>query len=121
MLVRCVRIIDAFGDPVDTYPGMTVGRSYPVLEISYWADAFYVRVVDDEGTDSIWSPEMFETVDGRIPSCWSVALDSDGSLRLAPRPWLRHGFWTDQFSSEPAALAEYEQGRAAVLADLTAD
>ncbi|MEV6816986.1 hypothetical protein [Micromonospora sp. NPDC051296] len=118
MLVRCVKIIDAFGDPVDAYPGMTIGRSYPVLEISYWVDAYYVRVVDDDGTDSIWSPEMFETVDGHIPRCWSVALDNDGSLRLAPKAWLRQGFWTDQLSDEPNAVAEYEKGRTSILAEL---
>ncbi|MBO3741698.1 hypothetical protein [Actinoplanes flavus] len=118
MLVRCVKIIDAYGDGVDAYPGMTVGKSYPVLEISFWSDACYVRVVDDNGSDTIWSPDMFETADGTIPRCWEAALDADLSLRLAPKAWLRKGYWTDNFSQEPAALAEYEEGRAAVLAEL---
>jgi hypothetical protein len=118
VLVRCVKIVDAFGDEVDSHPGMTLGGTYPVLEVSLRVDFAYVRVVDDDGTDSVWSPDMFETVDDHIPRCWAVALDSDMSLRLAPKAWLRAGYWTDQFSGE-AAMAEYEQGRAAVLAELT--
>jgi hypothetical protein len=120
VLVRCLKIISPFGDPVGSYPGMTVGNSYPVLEIFYSAEACYVRVVDDEGTDSLWDPEMFQTVDGYIPASWSAALGDDGSLRLAPKSWLREGFWTDHFAKDPVALAEYEAGRAAVLAGLTA-
>ncbi|MET7394485.1 hypothetical protein ABZS66_13435 [Dactylosporangium sp. NPDC005572] len=119
MLVRCVRIISPFGEPVETYPGVTVGAVYPVLEIAYLTDVYYVRIVDDEsdGPGSLWSPEMFETVDGHLPTCWSSAMAADGSLRLAPSKWLRPGFWTDCLDRDPVALADYAEGKAAVLAD----
>jgi hypothetical protein len=122
MLVRCVRIIDPFGDPVETYRGVRVGAVYPVLEIAYFTDVYYVRILGDDGENpgSIWDPEMFETVDGHLPACWSAAMTGDGSLRLAPSSWHRPDFWNDYCDRDPVAVADYADGKAAVLADASA-
>src|SRR3954469_17026907 len=121
MLVRCVRILDPFGDDVDTYPGLRVGQCYPVLEILASPEAYYLRILDDDGDDpgTLWDPEMFKTVDGHLPACWSSALTTPGTLHLAPAGWLTPGFWGDYFDGDPAAQARYAQGKTAVLADLT--
>ncbi|GAA3230770.1 hypothetical protein ACFO1B_27085 [Dactylosporangium siamense] len=121
MLVKCVKILEPFGGAqVETHPGVTIGVVYPVIEIAYLPDYWYLRILDDngDGSSSLWDPEMFETVDGYIPRCWSSAVSSDGSLRLAPQSWMREGFWTDVLADEPSALADFDEGKAAVLADL---
>ncbi|MET9249287.1 hypothetical protein [Nonomuraea sp. NPDC003709] len=118
MIVRCVRIISPQGEPTDAYPGVHVGGQYVVLETYSDAEVYYIRILgdDDESPGTLWDPSMFETLDPRIPKCWTMTLE-DGRLRAAPLSWHRAGFWNDYFDRNPRAITDFEEGKAATLAE----
>lgn len=120
VIVRCVRIISPYGELTDAYPNVHVGGQYVVLEMYSDAEVYYVRILGDDGESpgALWDPSMFETVDPRIPTCWTMTLE-DGMLRAAPSRWHRAGFWNDYFNRVPQAVADFEEGQAATLAEST--
>jgi hypothetical protein len=119
VIVRCVKIIDPFGDEVAEYPGVRVGGDYPVLEVSADPEAWYIRILDDDGAPpgSLWDPQMFTTTDDRIPTSWTASMTKPGALRLAPSRWQRPGFWGEVMERNPEALADVERGIADTLAE----
>ncbi|GAA0936425.1 hypothetical protein [Actinocorallia libanotica] len=102
-----MKIISPKGDEdeVEEYPGIHVGGLYTVLEIMAGPDYYCVRIWGDHEEDpgTLWAPEMFETVDQRVSSRWTVSMNA-GHMRFAPAAWQRPGFWNDYFDREPAAV-----------------
>ena len=119
MLVRCIQILEPpfrDGTPIATHPRIAVGETYLVLGIG--ADQYgvdYIVETDPRERPGAWPVEMFQIVDGRIPSSWAVGLDGE-ILRIWPRSWLAPGFWNAKMD-EPettreerrAAYAEYRR------------
>lgn len=107
MIVRCTKIIspvEGVGE-VEDHPGIHVGGLYPVLEIMAGPDYYAIRIWDDDAEDpgTLWDPEMFETVDHRIPARWSASLEH-GHANLGPTSWQQPGFWSRYFDREPEAV-----------------
>ena len=110
MRVRCERLVKSGGGgrgesreplppPAREFP--QVGHEYIVYAV--WAvknpeqGILPVEVLlfdDPEGRPAWYSAAMFSVTSGRVPSTWEVAL-AEGELMLAPRAWLREGFWGD--------------------------
>ncbi|MEY9965938.1 hypothetical protein ABIA33_003993 [Streptacidiphilus sp. MAP12-16] len=123
MIVRCIQIISpATGAVVSDHPAMRIGAEYPVLEVLAGNDRVLFRIPDQAGSreyyDSpgLWNAAMFAVVSERLPTCWVAEL-KNGNLSLAPREWQRAGFWEDYFDHVPAAVAEYERLKAAILTE----
>ena len=101
--MRATKIINA-GRELAQHPSVRVGVDYLALDIRVTPQGQWMRILDDEmkpGGPVIWAVEMFEIRSPRISSNWAATIrrpEGGGwSLYLAPRPWLRRGFWDDYF------------------------
>ena len=66
---------------------------------------------DDEETPGLYSMELFEVVDGRIPSDWLMEYSDKGYFSMGPKTWLdearwreKYSFWEAYFDDDPEAL-----------------
>lgn len=114
MKVECIQLISATtGERAITGPWLTVGRTYTVLAIQVGPGReITLRIVSDDGhTPGLYASTQFETVDDRIPPEWVAQIDDTGALRLAPRAWLRPGFWEDFFDGSESAAQDFNLNR----------
>jgi hypothetical protein len=111
MRVRCERVVDTMGRPVERSPWLTPGREYPVLEISAaTGDRVLFRIVgDDRQTPGLHEASLFTTVSPTMPSTWTAEVGDDGNLKIGPQAWKRPGFWEDFFDRKPEALAVFRE------------
>ncbi len=123
MRVRCVRIVrtsaPALPQREQERPQIRLGAEYPVLSLLVESDAAallprLIQVLTSNGP-SWWPMEMFVSVSSTVPSNWTAELRADGSLHLAPEPWLRPGFWEEYFDSPSAGAAAQAFRREAEL------
>jgi hypothetical protein len=117
MKVRCVKLIDSSGKEVSYSAWAQVGRVYHVLGLELQPHRSRYRLVGDEATPALYSPEMFEVVSSRVPSCWSINSSAPGYVDVEPESWSRPGFWTDYYNAEPLAVACFEEERVRIIAD----
>jgi hypothetical protein len=123
--VRCTQLFASagprYGEPIEEHPRLRVGEEYVVLSVlvdrSLWTVG--LQLLEREGDRGSWYPAaMFERVSTRIPSNWVVQLWTDGSLHLAPEPWLRPGFYEGYVDGErngPAARAIFDRELAIII------
>jgi hypothetical protein len=118
MKVRCNRIISPVdGSRLVESDWLTVGDEYLVVSLLIDPSGHVeLRVIDNDGTPSVWRAEMFETTDERPAPDWLVQLGSDGILEIAPGPWLRPGFWEDYFDYVAEAQRDYESELSIIVA-----
>jgi hypothetical protein len=72
MIVRCIRLLNALGEPVRTSKWLTIGKEYLVLEVfvdEQTGSRFRV-ISDDAGTPILARSSEFEAVSDAIPKCW---------------------------------------------------
>jgi hypothetical protein len=119
MRVICQRIESpTTGEELSTSSWLTVGKEYVVLSVlaSPGKDVS-LQILDDTGPGpSVWDADLFVTSSDRISSIWTVSIGEEG-LSLAPASWQRPGFWEEYFDGRPDAVAAFEQGRDALLAE----
>ena len=101
MRVRCDRIVYPPGGPdereLEAHPRVTIGKEYIVLQM-VWGPGkeLEIGILDDDGhTGSQWPARMFTTTDVAVPSNFGARIYEDGRVQLAPRSWLRDGFWDE--------------------------
>lgn len=119
MRVVCVKFLDPVTrEERDEDSWLTLDREYVVLSVDVDVDRrVWIRVESEEaGTPVMFDAEMFHTTSTKLPDNWRGQVDEGGSLRLAPGPWLRLGFWEDFFDGVPDAVEAYEKERAVILA-----
>jgi hypothetical protein len=112
--VECIQTRSSTtGERVKKSPWLTVGKTYTVLAISASPGReILLRLIGDDGdTAGLFSSDMFETIDTRLPPTWIAKLDTDGTLELAPAEWMREGFWEDYFNGDPSAISAFEGAR----------
>ena len=109
MKVRCTRLASAATGEDQVESALRVGSLYSVLEIEFGpSERILLRILDDDAnTPGVWPVSMFEFVSSAVPPNWYLQANSDGTMRVAPRAWLREGFWERFFDRDPAAEAEY--------------
>jgi hypothetical protein len=103
MRVRCTKITTQAGPNADpardtTSDLIALGDDLVVLSIVVAADAHWpvtLQALHPDGEARWWPADMFETSDTTIPSNWVTQLWPDGTLHIAPEPWLRPGFWIE--------------------------
>lgn len=109
MRVRCERLVDALGQPVEESRWLTSGREYTVLEIGASSnDRVLLRIVGDEGDlPGLHEASLFATVSPEMSSTWAADIDDRGYLTIGPMAWKRPGFWEDVFDRDPEALVVF--------------
>jgi hypothetical protein len=118
MKVRCNRIISPVdGSRIIENDWLTAGDEYLVLSLLIDPNGHVqLRVIDNDGTPSVWPAEMFETTDERPSPNWLIRLGSDGLLEIAPGSWLEPGFWEDYFDDVAEARSDYENELSVIVA-----
>lgn len=114
MRVLCLQIINPItGVNESTSPWLDLDDEYEVLEVyAYPGGRIDLRLAaKDAGTPALFDSTMFMTIDDTIPPTWTVRLEDGGALRLAPREWMRPGFWDAFFDGDPDAVSDYRRGR----------
>ena len=115
MRVRCVSIVDANNEPIETSRSLTIGREYVVLGVSATiGHSIDVRITSDDGTHSLWPIDIFEVVEDSLSSSWVAKIDRQ-RLMLCPSSWSRPGFWEDYFNGEKEAVMQFDIERDRIL------
>jgi hypothetical protein len=116
MKVRCIKLLDWTGQPVERASWMKVGGVYTVLAL--WIEPGHnrFRLVGEEWTPGLFDAEMFELVSGIVPSVWTISSPQPGCFSIEPEAWSRPGFWDAFFDREPEAIAVFEEERRKILA-----
>jgi hypothetical protein len=114
MRVRCTHIVEISGADrgrrLDHHPLISVGDEFVVIAMTIDPDrgrpwVTSLQVHEEGSSPSWWSGEMFETISSTAPRNWIVQLWADGSLHIAPAPWLERGFWEEYFDHQRGGQA----------------
>jgi hypothetical protein len=111
--VRCTRLQDNLGKPLESDGWLTVGREYMVLCI--YVDAsrgVLLRLMgDDNFTPAMFPGEQFEVTEQTIPNNWIVKKENGGDFSFGPKAWSEAGFWERYFDREETAVAIFHEQR----------
>ena len=109
MKVRCIRLLNARGEPVRTSGWLTIGKEYVVLEVvvDEQAGSRFRVISDDADTPVLAQSSQFEAVSDTIPKCW-VATFGPNWLAFSPPAFLG-GFWVRYFDGDSAARNEFNE------------
>ncbi|MCX2968321.1 MULTISPECIES: hypothetical protein [Streptomyces] len=94
------------------------GQVYVILEAYCQVDGpNYFRIEYRRGElPPLFDSRLFELVDPRMHSSWTVSTEWDGSLTMAPAVWQVPGFWEEFIDHFPRAIEVYELGKNALMA-----
>lgn len=84
MKVRCVKLLDSRGQPVERAAWIKVGSVYDVLSIWIEPGQSRLRIVGEDPTPTLFAPEMLEIGSPRIPSTWVITFPKASCLSFAP-------------------------------------
>jgi hypothetical protein len=110
MIVRAIRIREGgLGREVDQAAGLTIGDSYPVLEVicaprSRRAPITF-RILDDARDPTVWASDCFEVIDSRLPSSWIVDTLPNNAVAFTHYNWRSPEFWQELFNDPTGRLA----------------
>ncbi|WP_156754921.1 hypothetical protein [Actinokineospora pegani] len=118
MLVRCRFNTGAdlppheyglFYSPQTKFTRLDVGREYRVHAVLVYQRGILVLVPDRDGRPGAWMVELFEVVDGSLPSHWEFATRDDGEYGYQavfgyPHLVADKNHMNDLVEMEPAAL-----------------
>jgi hypothetical protein len=106
MKVRCIRIFDPKGNPLDRSPWLTIGKGYVVLSVLFGARTQpLLRLVGDGGNGlALFRWDEFEIVSSIIPPTWILFPGPQSLVQLAPQPWTSPGFWERYYNQDQDAI-----------------
>lgn len=117
MKVKCVRLLDEAGLPIDQSPWLEIGKIYHVLAINISADGV-IRYVIESGCRPDEFPSLshhrsqcFEIISTKVPSNWSTWLEGTGHIGISPMSWQIENFAIDLAENNPLVLDRYLQER----------
>lgn len=116
MKVRCIKLLTATGQRVESSAWAKIGSVYHVLSVWVEPGLTRLRLIGDEPTPALFEPEMFELVSSVIPPNWVVTSPRAGCLSFAPGAWGDAAFFERFFDGEPEAVAVFEVERAKIVA-----
>lgn len=95
------------------------GDVYAVLEAYCQSEGpNYFRIEFRRGEiPPLFDSRLFEVVDSGMHPSWTVSVEWDGSVTLAPAEWQVAGFWDGLMSHSPQAIETYEIGRRVLLSE----
>jgi hypothetical protein len=105
MKVRCASVTSSKG-------GITVGKIYDVLSISFGSQGVKVRIFSDEtATPALFTMDNFVLVDGCIPKNWIAYTYTERgfSFVLGPSPWFESDFWSRYFDNEEQSIRIFKE------------
>jgi hypothetical protein len=112
MKVRCVKILDARGNKLESSPWLSLDGVYDVLSIYIEKQGrTLVRLIGEQSTPALFSLEEFEIVDGSIPRNWTVSATSSGNLDVEPDSWKSPGFWDRYYDGDGEAQKIFDDER----------
>ena len=99
---------------------VTIGKDYVVIEILVTPQkiVLFRYLSDDDDYPTLAESILFDSICTKMPSNWEVRLDETGGIHIAPRAWLRSGFWEDYFNGEIEAIKQYEKELAGILSEI---
>lgn len=111
-----VRFIGAEGNEQSVRQGanaLRLGQVYVVLEVYCQAEgANYFRIEFRRGElPPLFDSRLFEVVEPKMHPSWTLSIQWDGSLTIAPAAWQAPGFWEEFMDQSPGAIEIYELGR----------
>jgi hypothetical protein len=109
MKVRCKKILDVFGNTVDSSAWLQVGNEYLVSSVLIDHGIVKIRIVGEEPTPILVEIEMFEVIKFNLPTSWVVKMPSPNNLLFSPEAWPKEGFWVDYFNQEPSAIQIFNE------------
>ena len=128
MKVRCIRVTDAFGNPIldpNGHPAqadgwLTVGKVYHVLEVSLSSRGTWkYRILGDKEptTPALHPISDFEIVSAKVSPTWVVHCEDNDYFELTPQAWAQLGFWEQFFDHDPRARRIFDEERRKIIAD----
>lgn len=111
MRVKCTKLLDKDGNPLNSDGWLTVGREYMVLcmYIDASRGVLFRLVGDDKFTPAMFSGDLFEITEQTVPRNWIVKKQACGDFSLGPQAWSEPGFWERYFDREAAAVAAFDE------------
>ncbi len=85
------------------YPDLTPDQPYAVIGIE--ADDF--RLLNDQGQPYLYPADLFDVVNGRVPSDWVTEFGEDGERYAYPPALNEPGFFEDFFDDKPEAVVSF--------------
>jgi hypothetical protein len=94
------------------------GQEYVVLEAYSQVDGpNYFRIEFHRGElPPLFDSRLFDVVDPALHPSWTIGLEWDGSLTMAPASWQVPGFWEEFMEHAPDAIEAYELARDVLMA-----
>jgi hypothetical protein len=82
-------------------------KEYVVLEL----DGRLLRLYGDDApvVHGLWEARYFETTDTAVPRNWTIKLDREGNVELAPHRWHEPGFWEALVDDEAPERLTWEE------------
>lgn len=112
MKVECVGLSDpATGKPVRKSASLTVGKVYQVLCVfmEEKGPVKYRLIRDDGHTAALYESSHFKVVSGVLPSNWVAHYQADAFFELAPKTWVKRGFWENYFDGDSTAIKQFNE------------
>jgi hypothetical protein len=117
MKVRCTKLIDAFGNPQERSPWLTLGEVYDVLAVHYDIDRKWLFYIVGDGPNglALFPLEQFEIVSAKLSSTWITSWKENGLFQLAPEPWTRPEFWEEYYNRKLDAVRVFEEEKRKII------
>jgi hypothetical protein len=116
MKVRCVRLNDSIGQPKESSPWLTLGRTYHVLEVIQERGRWLLRIMSDEPNGvALFGLDCFDIISSAVPSAWTIRWGKQGFFELSPESWSVPGFWERYYEKEPKAVSTFDAERKRIV------
>lgn len=120
MKVKCIRLLNAYGEEVEFSPWLTLGRVYHVLSISIDQNGKRSYGIVSGFREGEWpqmgshQEECFEVVSDVVPSNWRTMV-YQGITDISPAAWQEPGFYEAFSDHDPATYPIFERERDIIL------
>lgn len=117
MKVKCIKLLDALGNPEERSTWLTLGKIYHVLEVvQNTRRNWLLRVLtDSDNRVALFPLEQFEIVSTKMPGAWIVDWNSKGILTLTTEAWNKPGFWEAYYEWDTSARSIFEEERKKII------
>lgn len=110
MKVRCIKLIDSNGNPIEGSNWLTIAEIYNVLSIIQDVHGRWLLrlIADKHPRVALFPLTQFEILSAKVPQTWIVTWKDSGLFELTPEAWSRPGFWEDFYDAKLEAAKAFE-------------
>ncbi|MET3444034.1 hypothetical protein ABIC94_004843 [Variovorax paradoxus] len=122
MKIKCIQLLNADGQEIESSPWLKLGRIYHVMRIHVALDGtrrFTIISHHPKGEWPQWGShqtECFEIVSEAIPSNWRTVV-YQGTTDIAPSAWQESGFYEAFSDHDPVAYPIFVRERDIILSE----